>query len=201
MLGAVPQEQAATLQHQNVPQWEGCHRALQLLTSYSEAVGGEFRVESWGNTCSSRCAAQWWPMPPAWGQFGGFTTCQVHIHTPASCFSLMSYSRGAPSSVMMLGSWIHCTHRLHSLRGFRREWTSSDVKNNPANPIWVSLTRKLTLINTHSRFMCHSTNRASAPHETQKLGGGSSLLKRLNTAGFLSPHTGCKTLLISPWCS
>lgn len=115
---------------------------------------------------------QWQHVPPAWGQFGGFANCQAHIRTPASCPSLMSHCRRAPSSLMVLSSHSHCTHDLHNLGGFRWEWIGSAVKDNPTNNSWISLGRKwATLIDAHSHFVYYSTTGASAPHKTQKLGG------------------------------
>lgn len=149
-LGAVSQGRQLPCSTTTCPQWE-C-RALQLLTCCREPVGGEFRVQSWGNTWNSV------PVPVSVCVPNG-STCHLHGGSledsqPARVTSagptelpLSCHTAGGP----LQPGGAQQPSSLHSVGGFGRGWTSSAVKGNSTNHSWTSLARKwLTLISAHS---------------------------------------------------
>lgn len=73
-----------------------------------------------------RVHPQWQHVPAAWGQFGGFATCQAPVHTPASCPSLMSRHGRPPPA------WQRSAARF-TAPATSTIWGTSD-RNEPAVP-------------------------------------------------------------------
>lgn len=205
-LSAVSREQAAAVQCRNVPPARGLLQspAAPDLLQWSHG----WRVQGWERRWHLQLSIR----PLASVCIPNGSTCQLHEgslgdsqparlrFTPQRAAPLSCRAAGhPPSSLRVLGSQVHCARHLHDLGGFGQKWTRSAVKDNPTNHSWISLARKWAiLIDAHSYFVYHSMTRASAPHKAQKLGVFFFTAKRLNTAGFLSRHTGYKKLLIFP---
>lgn len=159
-------------------------RAPHVSTNTCEPVGGEFRVESRGNTCRFcpwallTLCSHWQHVPPVWGWFGGFASCQAHIPTSVGRLSLAlqlvvpsSQNDGAcrpcnsgapPGNKLCLpahpgpfgitatnaGSW---DSRWVYSAVLSPHLHLRAVKDNTTNHSWTSLTRKRAiLVNTQS---------------------------------------------------